>query len=313
MKALQLLYRKIGRNGAFLLMVLPGAAWFFIFAYLPMPGAILAFKQYRLDQGSFFSGLINSEWVGLRNFEFLFRAHDAYIITRNTVLYNIAFIILGLILSVTMAIILFHLTQKKLAKLYQTGMFMPFFLSWIIVSYFVFSFLSVDKGVLNQILTLFGVEEPIFWYSETKYWPFILIIMQLWKSIGYSSVVYLAAIAGIDKSYYEAAMIDGANKWQQIVKITLPLIKPMMIILTILAIGGIFRADFGLFYQVPRESGTLFEVTNVIDTYVYRSMKVLGDFGLAAAAGFYQSVVGFILVLLANWTVKKVNEDQALF
>ncbi|RIX59776.1 sugar ABC transporter permease [Paenibacillus nanensis] len=304
--------RDLGRNGAFLLMVLPGAAWFLIFCYLPMPGAILAFKQYRLDLGGFFEGLIYSEWTGLRNFEFLFRAHDAYIITRNTVLYNLVFIILGLVLSVAMAIILFNLTQKKLAKLYQTGMFMPYFLSWIIVSYFVFSFLSVDKGVLNQLLVSLGIE-PVHWYSEPKYWPFILVFMNIWKGLGYSSVVYLAAIAGIDKTYYEAAMIDGASKWQQTMNITLPLIKPMMIVLTILAVGGIFRADFGLFYQVPRDSGPLFSMTNVIDTYVYRSMKVLGDFGLAAAAGFYQSVVGFILVLTANWAVKKVNEDQALF
>lgn len=293
-------------------MVLPGALWFLIFAYIPMPGAILAFKQYRLDLGGFFSGIFKSEWVGLHNFEFLFNAHDAYVITRNTVLYNLTFISLGLVLSVTMAIILYHLTQKKLAKLYQTAMFLPYFLSWIIVSYFVFSFLSVDKGVLNQILAYFGMK-PIDWYSEAAYWPIILVIMNAWKGIGYSSVIYLAAISGIDRSYYEAAMIDGANKWQQTLKITIPLIKPMMVILTLLAIGGIFRADFGLFYQIPRESGPLFPVTNVIDTYVYRSMKLLGDFGLAAAAGFYQSVVGLILVLAANWSVKKVNEDQALF
>lgn len=312
MKTVQAMLRDIGKNKAFLLMVLPGALWFLIFAYLPMPGAILAFKQYRLDLGGFFTGIIQSEWVGFKNFEFLFRAHDAYIITRNTVLYNLTFIVLGLILSVTMAIILFHLTQRRLAKLYQTAMFMPYFLSWVIVSYFTFSFLSVDKGVLNQILAYLGIE-PISWYSETAYWPFILVFMNLWKGIGYSSVIYLAAIAGIDKSYYEAAMIDGANKWQQTVRITIPLIKPMMIILTILAIGGIFRADFGLFFQIPRDSGTLFPVTNVIDTYVYRSMKVLGDFGMSTAAGLYQSVVGLILVLTANRIVKKINEDQALF
>lgn len=312
MKTVQAMLRDIGKNKAFLLMVLPGALWFLIFAYLPMPGAILAFKQYRLDLGGFFTGIIQSEWVGFKNFEFLFRAHDAYIITRNTVLYNLTFIVLGLILSVTMAIILFHLTQRRLAKLYQTAMFMPYFLSWVIVSYFTFSFLSVDKGVLNQILAYLGIES-ISWYSETAYWPFILVFMNLWKGIGYSSVIYLAAIAGIDKSYYEAAMIDGANKWQQTIRITIPLIKPMMIILTILAIGGIFRADFGLFFQIPRDSGTLFPVTNVIDTYVYRSMKVLGDFGMSTAAGLYQSVVGLILVLTANRIVKKINEDQALF
>jgi putative aldouronate transport system permease protein len=312
MKTLRRWSRDFNQNKSFLLMVLPGALWFLIFAYLPMPGAILAFKQYRLDLGGFFEGIVKSDWVGFKNFEFLFKAHDAYIITRNTVLYNLTFIVLGLILSVAMAIILYSLTQKRMAKLYQTMMFMPYFLSWVIVSYFTFSFLSEDKGVLNHLLAFFGVE-PISWYSEMKYWPYILVFMNLWKGIGYSSVIYLAAIAGIDKSYYEAAMIDGANKWQQTVKITIPLIRPMMIILTILAIGGIFRADFGLFYQIPRDSGVLYPVTNVIDTYVYRSMKVLGDFGMSTAAGFFQSVVGLILVLSANWTVKKINEDQALF
>ncbi|MEK0317321.1 ABC transporter permease [Cohnella sp. 56] len=304
--------RDLNHNKAFLTMVLPGTIWFLLFCYLPMPGALLAFKKYRLDQGGFFSALLHSEWTGFKNFEFLFRAEDAYIITRNTVLYNLVFIFLGLVLSVALAIILFNLTQKRWAKFYQTAMFLPYFLSWVIVSYFAFSFLSVDKGLLNQVLAWFGAE-PIQWYADKKYWPFILVFMSMWKSVGYSSVIYLAAISGIDKSYYEAAMIDGASKWQQTTKITVPLIRPMMIILTILAIGGIFRADFGLFFQIPRDSGVLFPVTNVIDTYVYRSMKVLGDFGLASAAGFYQSVVGFILVISANWFVKKVSEEQALF
>ncbi|MCC3371519.1 sugar ABC transporter permease [Cohnella sp. REN36] len=305
-------FRDLNKNKAFLTMVLPGAIWFIVFCYLPMPGALLAFKQYRFDQGGFFAALLHGEWTGFKNFEFLFRAEDAYIITRNTVLYNLVFIFLGLALSVSMAIILFNLTQKRWAKFYQTAMFLPYFLSWVIVSYFAFSFLSVDKGILNHILAWFGAE-PIQWYADKTYWPFILVFMSMWKSVGYSSVIYLAAISGIDKSYYEAAMIDGASKWQQTTRITVPLIKPMMIILTILAIGGIFRADFGLFFQIPRDSGLLFPVTNVIDTYVYRSMKVLGDFGLASAAGFYQSVVGFVLVIGANWFVKKVNEEQALF
>lgn len=300
------------KNKAFLLMVLPGTAWFLIFCYLPMPGALLAFKEYRLDQGGFFSALLKSKWVGFKNFAFLFNAQDAYIITRNTVLYNLVFIFLGLVISVSMAVILFNLTQKKWAKFYQTAMFMPYFLSWVIVSYFVFSFLSEDKGLLNHVLAWIGLN-PVSWYAETRYWPLILIFMSIWKGTGYSSVVYLAAISGIDKSYYEAAMIDGASKWKQTVNITIPLIRPMMIILTILAVGGIFRADFGLFYQIPRDSGLLYPVTNVIDTYVYRSLKVLGDFGLASAAGFYQSVVGFILVISANWIVRKVSEDQALF
>jgi putative aldouronate transport system permease protein len=312
MKALQRVFRDMNRNKAFLFMVFPGAVWFFLFAYLPMPGIIIAFKEYRFGKGGFFSSIMESEWVGFKNFEFLFNGQDAFIITRNTVLYNFVFILLSLILSVTMAIILNEITNKKMAKLYQTGMFLPYFLSWVIVSYFTVSFLSVDKGVFNQVLGYFGID-TIDWYNEQVYWPYILVFMSLWKGIGYSSVIYLAAIVGIDKSYYEAAMIDGASKWQQVINITIPSIKPMMIILTILAIGGIFRADFGLFYQIPRESGTLFPVTNVIDTYVYRALKVVGDFGMSTATGLYQSVVGLILVLTANKIVKKINEDQALF
>jgi putative aldouronate transport system permease protein len=228
------------------------------------------------------------------------------------VLYNAVFIVLGTALSVFVAILIHEIANKKLAKIYQTGMFLPHFLSWVIVSYFVFSFLSVDKGVLNQLLRYFGAD-PVYWYSETKYWPFILVIVYLWKSVGYGSVIYLAAIVGIDKSYYEAAMIDGANKWQQICRITVPMIMPVIIIMFILAIGGIFRADFGLFYQVPRDTGALYPVTNVIDTFVYRGLKVTGDIGMSTAAGLYQAVVGFVLVITTNFIVRKINKEQALF
>jgi putative aldouronate transport system permease protein len=199
-----------------------------------------------------------------------------------------------------------------MAKIYQTGMFLPHFLSWVIVSYFVFSFLSVDKGVLNQFLTFIGVD-PVFWYSEKEYWPYILVFVNLWKGVGYGSVIYLAAIVGIDKSYFEAAMIDGASKWQQIRKITIPMITPIIVIMFILAVGGIFRADFGLFYQVPRDTGALYPVTNVIDTFVYRGLKVTGNIGMSTAAGLYQAVVGFVLVIVTNFIVRKINKEQALF
>lgn len=237
--------KKLMKNRAFLLLVLPGAAWFIIFAYLPMFGTIIAFKDFRIHPG-FLESVFKSEWVGFKNFEFLFSTDDAYIITRNTILYNVGLIMLGLVLAVTLAIIMNELLNKRLAKLYQTAMFMPYFLSWVIISYFVFSFLNVEKGVFNQLLVFFG-EDPVSWYSETKFWPYFLIFLGLWKNAGYGSVVYLAAIAGIDRSYYEAAMIDGATKWNQIKFITLPMLRPLMIILTVLALGGIFRSDFGLF------------------------------------------------------------------
>ncbi len=304
--------RNLYRNKALLFMVLPGAIWFFFFSYLPLAGTIVAFKQYRFNRDGFWASIARSEWVGWDNFKFLFSTSDAYTITRNTLLYNLAFIVLGLIFSVLMAIILSELVNRKLSKLYQTGMFLPYFLSWVIVGYFVFSFLSMDRGLLNQILGWFGMD-PIQWYSEAKYWPYIMVIVNLWKSIGYSSVVYLAAILGIDKSLYEAAMIDGANKWQQIRNITIPLLTPIMTIMTLLAVGRIFYADFGLFYQVPRDSGTLYAVTNVIDTYVYRGLMTTGEIGMSAAAGLYQSVVGFALVMISNYVVRRMDKDSALF
>ncbi|BFH64326.1 sugar ABC transporter permease [Paenibacillus azoreducens] len=300
------------RNKWLLLMVLPGTVWFFLFCYLPMPGVIIAFKDYKFDTDGFLASMIRSEWVGFKNFEYLFQTEDAWIIVRNTLLYNAVFILLGTFFSVLVAILVSEITNKKMAKLYQTGMFLPHFLSWVIVSYFVFSFLSVDKGVLNQLLKFFGAD-PVFWYSKTDYWPYILVIVNLWKGVGYGSVVYLAAIVGIDKTYFEAAMIDGASKWQQIRKITIPMITPIIVIMFILAIGGIFRADFGLFYQVPRDTGALYPVTNVIDTFVYRGLKVTGNISMSTAAGLYQSIVGFVLVIVTNLIVRKINREQALF
>ncbi|OXM14906.1 ABC transporter permease [Paenibacillus herberti] len=312
MNGLSGFFRNLNRNKAILFMVLPGALWFLIFSYIPMAGTILAFKEYRISRHGFIDSIISSAWVGLDNFKFLFSTSDAWIITRNTLLYNITFIVIGLVAAVAMAIVLSEIANKKLSKLYQTGMFLPYFLSWVIVGYFAFSFLSLDKGLLNQFLVKLGID-PINWYSDPTYWPFILIFISMWKAIGYNSVVYLASIMGIDRSLYEAAMIDGANKWQQIRNVTLPMLTPLMTIMTLLAIGKIFYADFGLFYQVPRDSGALYSVTNVIDTYVYRGLKTTGEFGMITAAGLYQSFVGLVLVLTSNWVVGKVNKDNTLF
>jgi len=312
MKAIRQFYRNIWNNGAMLLMVLPATLWFLFFSYLPMVGMIIAFKQYRVSREGFWASIMDSKWVGFDNFKFLFTTNDAYVITRNTVLYNVFFIILGLVIAVALAIVLSEIVNKRLAKIYQTGMFLPYFLSWVIVGYFVFSFLSLDKGMLNQIFKSVGLD-PVQWYSDPTFWPIIIVVVFLWKSVGYNSVIYLAAIMGIDKSLYEAAMIDGANKWQQIRHITVPMLKPLMTILTLLAIGRIFYADFGLFYQVPRDSGTLYSVTNVIDTYVYRGLKTTGEIGMSTAAGLYQSFVGFVLVITSNWVVRKFNKDNALF
>ncbi|WP_051428263.1 ABC transporter permease [Bacillus sp. J33] len=293
-------------------MVLPGTIWFLLFSYLPMFGTVIAFKNFRFDPNGFFASIQNSEWVGFENFRFLFNTNDAWIITRNTVLYNLVFIVLGLVLAVFVAIVLSELANKRLSKIYQTGMLFPHFLSWVVVSYFVFTFLSVDRGLLNNMLGWLGID-AISWYNEPKFWPAIIILTSIWKGVGYGSIVYLAAIVGIDRTYYEAAMIDGASKWQQIKSITIPLITPLMVILTILNIGRIFSADFGLFYQVPRDSGPLYSVTNVIDTYVYRGLTTMGDISMSTAAGLYQSFVGFILVLLTNYLVQKIDKEYALF
>lgn len=304
--------KNIVKNRIWLLMVLPGALYLLIFAYLPMFGSIIAFKDFRISRDGFFASVFNSEWVGWDNFKYLFSTDSAYVITRNTIVYNLIFIVLGLVLAVGVAIVLSELANKKLAKIYQTGMLFPHFLSWVIVSYFAFTFLSADKGLLNNILDWFGVDS-IAWYNETKYWPFIIVIANMWKGVGYGSIVYLAAIIGIDRSYYEAAMIDGATKWQQIRHVTLPLIRPLIIILMILDVGKIFNSDFGLFYQLPRDSGALYSVTNVIDTFVYRGLMSLGDIGMSTAAGLYQSFVGLILVLLTNYIVRKIDNESALF
>ncbi|WP_212965363.1 ABC transporter permease [Lederbergia ruris] len=293
-------------------MVLPGTIWLLLFSYLPMVGNVIAFKKFRIDPDGFFASIINSEWIGWDNFKYLFSTDSAYLITRNTIGYNLIFIILGMVTAVTTAILLSELANKKLAKYFQTGMLFPHFLSWVIVSYFVFTFLSPDRGLLNNILGWFNIE-GLSWYSEPKYWPFFLVIMSMWKGIGYGSIVYLASIVGIDKTYYEAAMIDGATKWQQVKHVTLPMLKPLIIILLIMDVGKIFNSDFGLFFQVPRDSGALYSVTNTIDTFVYRGLMSLGDIGMSTAAGLYQSAVGFVLVLITNYIVRKIDEESALF
>ncbi|MGV1021859.1 ABC transporter permease [Clostridium perfringens] len=303
--------KRFRNNKELLLLTIPGAIWFLVFAYLPMFGVIVAFKRWRIH-GGFFESLMNSKWVGFDNFKFLFQSSDAWLITKNTVLYNIVFIILGIVLPVTLAILLNELLNKKLAKFYQSSMFLPYFLSWVVVSYCLYAFLSPEKGYVNGILQSMG-GKGISWYTEPKYWPFIIIFMSQWKAVGYGTVVYLASICGIDKSYYEAAMIDGASKFQQIKYITVPLLKPVMIIMFITSIGGMFRGDLGLFYQLPKDSGALYPVTNVIDTYVYRGLMNLGDVGMSSAASLYQSFVGLILIVTSNAIVRKVDEENAFF
>ena len=290
------------------LMMLPGIAYLIINNYIPMAGIVVAFKQYNVNDGMF-----GSPWVGLENFKFLFGTSDAFIILRNTLLYNIAFIVVNNVVGILLAIILSDVVWKRMRTVYQSSLLLPFLISIVVVSYIVFALLSQENGMMNNtILPLLG-KEPVSWYSETKYWPAILILTNLWKGVGYGTLIYVAAIAGIDNSLFEAAALDGASKWQQITRITLPFLVPAAVTLLILNVGKIFFSDFGLFYQVPQSSGALFPVTQTIDTYVYRALIERGNISMSSAAGVYQSIVGFAIVMLSNWVVRKVDKEQALF
>ncbi len=287
-------------------LMLPGLLYLFINNYMPLPGLSVAFKQYNAGKG-----IYKSPWIGLKNFTYLFTTDDAWVITRNTIGYNLAFIVVNTVMAILVAIILSELTGK-VKKFYQSAILLPNLISSVIIGYLVFAFFSVENGFINNsILKLFG-KEAVSWYSEAKYWPFILIFVSAWKTVGYNCIIYLATLMGFDRSFYESAQIDGATKWQQIKYITLPLLKPTIIMLTLMAIGRIFYSDFGLFYQVPMNQGALYSTTNTIDTYVYRGLLQMGNISMSAAAGVYQSVVGFILVLAANLIVRRIDKDSAL-
>ena len=290
------------------LMMAPGLIYIFINNYIPMFGTIIAFKHINYQKG-----ILGSDWEGLKNFKFLFATNDAWVITRNTLLYNLAFIVINTVVGIILAIFICDVVSKKLKKLYQSAVLLPYLMSIVIISYIVFAFLSTENGMVNNSLLIPFGKNPISWYAEPKYWPFILTLVNVWKGVGYGCLIYISAINGIPKDYYEAANLDGAGKWKQIRCITLPSLVPSVITLTLLSIGRIFYSDFGLFYQVPLDSGTLYSATNVIDTYVYRALIKLGNVGMSSAACLYQSVVGFVLVLTANLIVRKVSKENALF
>lgn len=273
-----------------------------------MAGIIIAFKRVNFAQG-----ILNSPWVGMENFKFLFQTKDAFIITRNTILYNVAFIFVNMVVAIFFAILICEVENKFAKKIYQSAILLPFLMSMVILSYIIYALFSSDNGMVNNSILPFFGKEAISWYNEPKYWPAILIITNCWKGVGYGCLIYISTIIGIDKAYYEAAELDGASRWQLIRHITLPGLKSTIITLTLLNVGRIFYSDFGLFYQVPMNSGTILETTNVIDTYVYRALLQLGNVGMASAAGVYQSLVGFVIVLLSNWAVRKLDADSALF
>ena len=291
-----------------MLIALPGLIYLLINNYLPMFGVFLAFKDY-----SYARGIFGSKWNGLDNFEFLFRTKDAWIMTRNTILYNAAFIVLGTVFAIFVAILIHELGKKRRVKFFQASLMLPNLLSWVVVGFIVYAFLNADNGFINNTVYKGLGLQPVSWYSVKEPWPFILTFVYLWKFVGTNSIIYVAGIAGMDKEIFEAAQLDGASKVKQILHITVPMLKPTIITLTLMAVGRIFYSDFGLFYQVPANSGRLFAVTQTIDTYVYRGLMESNDVGMSAAAALYQSVVGFILVIGANALVRKIDRDNALF
>lgn len=307
-------FSKAKKTLMLLTMVAPGAIWLLLLRYLPMGGIILAFKNYKIypKDPTFLNNLIHSKWVGLDNFKFLFTTGDSWVMIRNTLAYNIVFIILGVIIPVAFAIMMSELSKKFVAKTYQTLMFFPYFLSWVVVSYFLNAFIDAQYGLIPMAQRAAG-ETAVSWYTTPGPWPYIIVFANLWKNVGYSTVLYLAAITGIDQTQHEAAAIDGASKWQQILHVTLPNLRTMIAILFILNVGKIFNADFGLFWNVPMQNGALFSVTQVIDTYIYRVLMNTGNIGQSTAAGLLQNIVGFICIIGANAVVKKIDSDSTLF
>jgi len=289
------------------IMGLPGFIYLFINNYMPLYGLVIAFKKF-----DFSKGIAGSPWVGLDNFKYLFSSPTAWIITRNTILYNAAFIILDIIVCVALAIFLNEVRRKTSKKFYQTVILLPYLMSMVIVSYLAYAFLGDRTGLINAVLGMLG-KESIKFYATQKYWPYILILVRTWRFIGYGTIIYLSTIVGFGDTYYEAAEIDGATKWQQIKGITLPLLKPTIIMLTTLSVGNIFRSDFGLFYQVPRNQGLLYNVTDTIDTYIFRALLKQPNMGASSATAFYQSIVCFVTIMVFNAIIRKMSEEDALF
>ncbi|ABX42932.1 ABC transporter permease [Lachnoclostridium phytofermentans] len=307
-------FAKKKKNIILLSMLAPGAIWLILLRYLPMFGIVIAFQKFTIytKNPTLLNNIIHSDWVGFKNFGFLFTTSDSWKMIRNTVGYNALWIVLGTVIAVSFAIMLSLLTKKFVAKAYQTLMFFPYFLSWVVASYFLMAFLDPTYGLINHLQKQWGIEATQ-WYFVSKPWPILLTVAYLWKNIGYSTVLYLAAITGIDTSQYEAASIDGANKKQQIRYITIPHLKTMIIILFIMSVGRIVNSDFGLFYQVPQNNGPLFPATQVLDTYVYRAFMATNNPGMSTAASLLQNVVGFFCVITANSIVRRIDEESSLF
>ena len=299
--------KKLHKYRVYLLMLSPAVIYTLIFAYYPMTGVVMAFKKY-----NYAGGIWGSPWNGLDNFAFFFKSGQAGLVTRNTVLYNLAFILIGTFVQVAVAVFLTEIRGKRFRKVSQSMMFLPYFISWVIVGVMAFNIFSSDYGFINRLITMFGGEKISF-YTTPQCWPFILIFFNVWKGVGYGSVMYLAAIMGIDTSVYEAAAIDGVNVFQRIFKVTIPMIMPTMVILLLMSVGGIFKGNFDLFYNLVGNNGLLYNYTDVIDTLAMRALISSNDFGMSAAIGLFQSVLCFVTVTIVNKLVSLYDRDYALF
>lgn len=300
-------FKELGKNRTLFLMILPALLFFIVFSYIPMVGVYYAFTNFSFD-----GGLFGSPFVGLQNFKFLFESGALYNLTKNTVLYNLAFIFVGNILQLVCAVFLSEMVGKWFKKTTQSIMFLPFFISFVLVGAFVYNLFNFETGAVNTLLRELGLQ-PYDFYLHTAPWKYIIVFFNVWKGLGYGTVIYLAAIMGISDEYHEAAKIDGANIFKRIRYITLPLLRPTFILLILLSLGGILKGQFDLFWQIVGNNGMLYDATDIIDTYVYRSLAINFDIGMGTAAGLFQSFFGFVLVVTVNWIVRKVQKDYALF
>jgi len=294
------------KNLPLTLLALPTLIVIFILKYLPLYGLIIHFKNYNVRLG-----ILNSPWVGFDNFKFLFMSKDILLALKNTICYNFVFIFVGMFISVVLALMLYDVSKRSV-KVYQTSMLVPYFMSWVVVAYIINALLDMEHGIFNQFLNAIGMDS-VTWYNDPKPWPIIIILTYIFKSAGYSAVVYYASLSGIDSSYFEAAQIDGASRFKQIIYISLPHLKPIIMVMIILNIGKIFYGDFGLFYNVTLNSSLIYSVTDVIDTYVYRALMEIGNLGVSSTTGFCQSVLGFILVVATNYVSGKVEDGAQMF
>ena len=294
-------------NRVYLLLLLPAVLYVLIFCYIPMGGVVIAFKNYNYS-----SGILGSAWVGMKNFRFLAISNKLWTLTRNTLAYNFVFITVDMFMEVSFAIIINEMRCKWFKKTFQSFMFLPFFISWVVATAVIQTLLDYDSGLITRMVESMG-GNMINIYTTASPWPYLLVFFRMWKGVGYGSIIYLSAISGIDQEMYEAAEIDGANSWQKVFRITVPNLVPTMVIMFLLAVGQIFRGDFGMFYQMVGNNGVLLETADILDLYVYRAMSSGTNLGMSAAAGLYQSVLCFATIMLVNFIVKKIQPDYTLF